>query len=51
MIYKVIIYDRDYHTIVEEYYMPFDDDAAAEEYAKKNSWTGETYYVKKVEDK
>lgn len=50
MKYEVIVVDRDYRTVTDSYYIDFVNEDEAKRYAENNSWTGEDYYVKKVEN-
>ena len=50
MKYRVTVVDRDYHTVTDVYYLDFVNEDEAKRYAKNESWTGEDYFVDKVED-
>lgn len=50
MKYEVVVIDNDYRALVTSYYLDFVNEDEAKRYAENNSWTGETYYVKKVEN-
>jgi hypothetical protein len=49
MKYEVMVFDNDYHVLVDVYYKEFVNEDEAKRYAENNSWTGERFLVKKVE--
>ena len=44
MKYEVTVWDNDYRTLVDSFYLDFVNEDEAKRYAKNNSWTGESYY-------
>ncbi len=48
-VYKIIIQDNDYRHYFTIKYLVFKSKEEAEEYCRKNSWSGETYYVGKLQ--
>lgn len=50
MKYEVTVWDNDYRALVDVFYEEFVNEDEAKRYAKNNSWTGESYYVKKIEN-
>ena len=50
MKYEVTVWDNDYRAPVDTFYEEFVNEDEAKRYAENNSWTGESYYVKKVEN-
>ena len=50
MKYEVVVFDRDYRTVTDSYYIEFVNEDEAKRYAENNSWTGEDYRVYKVKN-
>lgn len=48
--YRVLVWDRDYHSITDVEYIEFSSEEEAKKYAKDHSWTGEDYIVSRAWD-